>query len=180
VAIVVALIVKFQMGSPVLFRQLRPGYQAKPFTLLKFRTMNLASDERGNLHPDEKRLTRLGELLRRYSLDEIPQFWNVLKGEMSMVGPRPLLMTYLDRYSAEQARRHAVKPGVTGWAQANGRNALSWEERFQLDVWYVDHRSLWLDLKIMAKTIRKVYLREDISRSGHATVPEFTGNNPPR
>jgi lipopolysaccharide/colanic/teichoic acid biosynthesis glycosyltransferase len=179
-AIVVALIVKFQMGSPVLFRQLRPGYQAKPFTLLKFRTMNSARDEQGSLHPDEQRLTKLGELLRRYSLDEIPQFWNVLKGEMSMVGPRPLLMRYLDRYSAEQARRHAVKPGVTGWAQANGRNALSWEERFQLDVWYVDHWSLWVDIKIIAKTIPMVYLREGISKSGHATVPEFTGNNPSR
>jgi sugar O-acyltransferase (sialic acid O-acetyltransferase NeuD family) len=176
VVIVVALVVRLQMGSPVFFRQVRPGYKAKPFTLLKFRTMNSVRDKQGSLLSDEKRLTKLGELLRRYSMDEIPQLWNVLKGEMSLVGPRPLLMQYLNRYTAEQARRHEVKPGVTGWAQANGRNALSWEERFQLDVWYVDHWSIWLDLRIIAKTIRKVYLREGISKSGHATVPEFIGN----
>jgi lipopolysaccharide/colanic/teichoic acid biosynthesis glycosyltransferase len=180
VVIVVALMVRLQMGSPVFFRQARPGYRAKPFTLLKFRTMNSARDEQGSLLSDEKRLTKLGALLRRYSVDEIPQLWNVLKGEMSLVGPRPLLMQYLERYTAEQARRHEVKPGITGWAQVNGRNALSWEERFQLDVWYVDHWSIWLDLKIIAKTIRKVYLREGISKSGHATVPEFMGNNQAR
>ncbi len=173
----VALVVRLQMGSPVLFRQVRPGYKAKPFTLLKFRTMNSVGDEQGSLLPDEERLTKLGALLRRYSVDELPQLWNVLKGEMSLVGPRPLLMQYLERYTPEQARRHEVKPGVTGWAQVNGRNALSWEERFQLDVWYVDHWSLWLDVKIIMKTIRKVFLREGISQSGHVTMPEFTGNN---
>ena len=177
VMIVVALLVRFQMGSPVFFRQVRPGYKTKPFTLLKFRTMNSTRDKRGDLLSDEKRLTKLGALLRRYSLDEIPQLWNLLKGEMSLVGPRPLLMRYLDRYTPEQARRHEVKPGITGWAQVNGRNALGWEERFQLDVWYVDHGSMLLDLKIIAKTIRKVLRREGISKSGHATVPEFIGNN---
>lgn len=166
--------VRFQMGSPVFFRQVRPGYKAKPFTLLKFRTMNTACDEQGRLLPDGKRLTKLGELLRRFSVDELPQLWNVLKGEMSFVGPRPLLMQYLERYTPEQARRHEVKPGMTGWAQVNGRNALSWEKRFRLDVWYVDHSSIWLDLKIIVKTIRKVFLREGISQNGHATMPAFT------
>lgn len=180
VVIVVALVVRLRMGSPVFFRQVRPGYMAKPFTLLKFRTMNSARDERGSLLPDEKQLTKLGSLLRRYSVDELPQLWNVLKGEMSLVGPRPLLMQYLDRYTPEQARRHEVKPGVTGWAQVNGRNDLSWEERFQLDVWYVDHWSLWLDEKILMRTIRKVFLREGISQSGHVTMPEFLGNNQAR
>jgi sugar transferase EpsL len=180
VVIVVALAVRLQVGSPVFFRQVRPGYRAKPFVLLKFRTMNSARDEQGTLLSDEKRLTKLGGLLRRYSLDEVPQLWNVLIGDMSIVGPRPLLMQYLDRYTPEQARRHEVKPGVTGWAQVNGRNALSWEERFQQDVWYVDHLSVGVDLKIIAKTIRKVYLQEGISRSGHATMPEFMGNNQAR
>jgi sugar transferase EpsL len=177
VVIVVALLVRLQMGRPVFFRQVRPGYKAKLFALLKFRTMNSARDDHGRLLPDEKRLTKFGRLLRRCSVDELPQLWNVLRGEMSLVGPRPLLMQYLDRYSPEQARRHEVKPGVTGWAQVNGRNALSWEERFQLDVWYVDHRSFWLDVKVIAKTITKVFLREGISQNGHATMPEFIGNH---
>ncbi len=180
VAMVVALAVRLQMGRPVFFRQVRPGYKAMPFTLLKFRTMNSAGDAQGSLLSDEKRLTKLGEFLRRFSLDEIPQLWNVLKGEMSLVGPRPLLSQYLGRYTPEQARRHEVKPGVTGWAQVNGRNTLSWEQRFQLDVWYVDHWSLWIDLKIIVKTIRKVWMREGISGSGHATMPEFLGSNQPR
>jgi len=173
----VALLVRLQMDSPVFFRQFRPGYRGKPFTLLKFRTMNSARDGQGRLLPDEERLTKLGALLRRYSLDELPQLWNVLKGEMSLVGPRPLLMQYLERYTPEQARRHDVKPGLTGWAQVNGRNALSWEEKFRLDVWYVDHWSLGLDARILAMTIRKIVLREGIAQSGHATTPEFTGRS---
>jgi sugar transferase EpsL len=177
VVIVVAFMVLLQMGSPVFFRQVRPGLNAKPFPLLKFRTMNSARNEQGSLLPDEKRLTKLGELLRRCSADELPQLWNVLKGEMSLVGPRPLLMQYLDRYTTEQARRHQVKPGMTGWAQVNGRNALSWEERFNIDVWYVDHCSIWLDIKILAKTIQKVFSREGISKRGYATAPEFLGND---
>jgi lipopolysaccharide/colanic/teichoic acid biosynthesis glycosyltransferase/glycosyltransferase involved in cell wall biosynthesis len=177
VAMIVALTVRVQMGSPVFFRQVRPGHKAKPFTLLKFRTMNTARDEHGNLLSDEKRLTKLGVLLRRYSLDEIPQLWNVWKGEMSLVGPRPLLVDYLPRYSSEQARRHEVKPGLTGWAQVNGRNALDWHQRFELDVWYVDHWSLGLDTKILWKTVGKVFRGEGISLDGHATMPEFTGDN---
>lgn len=173
----VALLVGLQMNSPVLFRQLRPGYRGKPFMLVKFRTMNSARDEQGRLLPDEKRLTKLGSLLRRYSLDELPQLWNVLKGEMSLVGPRPLLMQYLERYTPEQARRHDVKPGLTGWAQVNGRNALSWEEKFRLDVWYADHWSLGFDARILAMTIRKIFRREGIAQRGHATMPEFTGRN---
>jgi sugar transferase EpsL len=177
VVIVVALMVRLQMGSPVFFRQLRPGYRAKPFTLLKFRTMNSACDEQGSLLSDEKRLTKLGELLRRYSVDEIPQLWNVVKGEMSLVGPRPLLMQYLDRYTAEQTRRHEVKPGVTGWAQANGRNTLSWEQKFVLDQWYVDHQTLRLDMKILCKTIWQTITSQGISQPGHATAEEFRGNS---
>ncbi|MBZ5570399.1 MAG: sugar transferase [Acidobacteriia bacterium] len=172
-----AIAIRLSMGSPVLFRQVRPGYQSKPFVLLKFRTMNSMCDTQGSLLADERRLTRLGRLLRRFSLDEIPQLWNVWKGEMSLVGPRPLLMEYLERYTPEQARRHDVKPGITGWAQVNGRNALSWEERFRLDVWYVDHWSLALDCRIILMTIRKVLLREGISQRGHATMPKFLGNN---
>jgi lipopolysaccharide/colanic/teichoic acid biosynthesis glycosyltransferase/glycosyltransferase involved in cell wall biosynthesis len=177
VGVIVALMVRLQMGSPVFFRQERPGYSAKPFTLLKFRTMNSAYDEQGNLLSDEERLTKFGKLLRRHSLDEIPQLWNVLKGEMSLVGPRPLLMQYLGRYSAEQARRHEVKPGLTGWAQVNGRNTLVWGERLRLDIWYVDHLSLGLDLKIILKTARNVLKREGITHLRHATMPEFMGND---
>lgn len=170
-----ALIVRLQMGGPVLFCQTRPGYKAKPFRLLKFRTMNSARDESGNLLSDEKRLTKLGALLRRYSLDEIPQLWNVLRGEMSLVGPRPLLMQYLDRYTEEQARRHEVVPGVTGWAQVRGRNAVGWEEKFALDVWYVDHLSCFLDIKILAMTLWKVANSEGINQPGQATAEEFKG-----
>jgi sugar transferase EpsL len=176
VAIVVALVVRLKMGSPVVFRQVRPGYKAKPFTLLKFRTMNSQRDERGCLLPDEKRLTKLGELLRRYSLDEIPQFWNVLRGEMSFVGPRPLLMEYLDRYTPEQARRHEVKPGITGWAQVNGRNAITWEQKFTLDEWYVDHGTAGLDMKILVKTIWRTLTSHGIKQQGHATAEEFRGS----
>ncbi len=177
VVIVVALVVWLRMGSPVFFRQVRPGYKAKPFTLLKFRTMNSLRDEQGGLLSDEKRLTKLGALLRRYSVDEIPQLWNVLKGEMSLVGPRPLLQQYLDRYTPEQTRRHEVKPGITGWAQVSGRNALDWGERFRLDIWYVEHWSLRLDAKIIWKTVRNLLKREGISQRGHATMPEFMGND---
>lgn len=177
VAVGVALVVRLQMGSPVFFRQVRPGYKAEAFTLVKFRTMNSARDEQGNLLSDEKRLTNLGKLLRRYSVDEIPQLWNVLKGEMSFVGPRPLLMQYLERYTPEQARRHEVKPGITGWAQVNGRNALSWPTRLSLDQWYVDHWSLALDTRILLRTISQVVMRTNIAHQGHATMPKFTRND---
>lgn len=165
-----------EMGSPVLFRQVRPGLHGKPFVMYKFRTMTDERDAEGNLLPDEKRLTPLGRFLREQSLDELPEFINVLKGEMSLVGPRPLLMEYLERYTPEQARRHEVKPGITGWAQVNGRNALSWEEKFKLDVWYVDNWNLLLDIKILVMTLVKVLRREGISAEGHATMPEFKGN----
>jgi lipopolysaccharide/colanic/teichoic acid biosynthesis glycosyltransferase len=171
----VALVLRLQMGSPVFFRQVRPGYRAQPFTLLKFRTMNSARDEQGSLLPDEERLTKLGAFLRRYSVDELPQLWNVLKGEMSLVGPRPLLMQYLARYTPEQMRRHEVKPGITGWVQINGRNTLTWDRKFQLDLWYVDHHSLWVDARILARTFSRVLKREGISQHAHATMPEFMG-----
>jgi len=176
VMLVVALLVLLTMGRPVLFRQQRPGLRGKPFTLYKFRTMRDARTPSGELLPDELRLTTFGKWLRSTSLDELPELFNVFKGEMSLVGPRPLLMEYLPRYSPEQARRHEVKPGITGWAQVNGRNALSWEEKFQLDVWYVDHWNLWLDMKILLLTIWKVLKREGISAEGSATMPVFTGN----
>ena len=172
----VALRIWREMGSPVLFRQVRPGLQGKPFVMYKFRTMTEERDAEGNLLPDEMRLTRFGRFLREHSLDELPEFFNVLKGDMSLVGPRPLLMEYLDRYTPEQARRHELKPGITGWAQVNGRNALSWEEKFKLDVWYVDNWNLLLDLKILLMTIVKVLRREGISAQGHATMPEFKGS----
>jgi sugar transferase EpsL len=171
----IAALARLLLGSPVFVRQLRPGLHGRPFTLLKFRTMTEARDPVGNLLPDEQRLTRLGRFLRRTSLDELPELINVLKGEMSLVGPRPLLMRYLDRYTPEQARRHEVKPGITGWAQINGRNALTWEEKFKLDVWYVDHRSFWLDAKILLLTLWKVLQREGINQPGHATMEEFRG-----
>jgi sugar transferase EpsL len=174
--LVVAALVRIQHGAPILFSQVRPGYQGKLFTLRKFRTMTDARDPQGNLLPDEERLTALGRFLRASSLDELPELINVLKGEMSLVGPRPLLVQYLARYSAEQARRHQVLPGMTGWAQVNGRNAITWEDKFNLDVWYVDHCSLSLDLKILGLTLLKVIRREGISQPGHATAEEFMGS----
>lgn len=173
--LVIALLVRLSLGSPVLFRQQRAGLHGKPFTLIKFRTMRDAFDERGKLLPDEVRLTRFGNWLRHTSLDELPELLNVLKGEMSLVGPRPLLLEYLPRYNAQQARRHEVKPGITGWAQVNGRNALSWDEKFRLDVWYVDHWNIWLDIHILLLTLWKVLKREGISAEGSATMPVFMG-----
>ena len=170
---ILALLVRRQMGSPVLFRQQRPGLHGQPFMMNKFRTMTDARDADGNLLPDEDRLTGLGKFLRATSLDELPELLNVLKGEMSLIGPRPLLMRYLDRYTPEQARRHEVRPGITGWAQINGRNALSWEEKFALDVWYVDHCNLLLDVRILLLTVWKVIRREGISQEGQATMYEF-------
>lgn len=173
---VIAVAIWTQMGRPIFFRQIRPGYKGKPFEMVKFRTMSNKQDDQGNLLPDEQRLTSLGKFLRKTSLDEFPELFNVLKGDMSLVGPRPLLLHYLERYTPEQARRHEVKPGITGWAQVNGRNAISWEEKFTLDVWYVDNQSLWLDIKILAITIWKVFRREGITAKGEATMPEFMGN----
>lgn len=170
----VAICIRMTMGSPVLFRQVRPGLGGKPFVLHKFRTMTRAQRDDG-VSSDARRLTKLGRFLRSTSLDEVPELFDVLRGEMSLVGPRPLLMQYLDRYTPEQARRHEVKPGVTGWAQVNGRNALSWEEKFTFDVWYVDHRSLLLDVKILALTICKILSRQGIHQPGQATMEEFTG-----
>lgn len=175
VLLIVTLMIRRQMGSPVFFRQTRPGRNGMPFQMIKFRTMRDSVDEFGNPLPDSERLTRLGHFLRSSSQDELPELWNVIKGDMSLVGPRPLLMEYLPLYSPEQARRHEVRPGVTGWAQINGRNAISWHEKFALDVWYVDNRSLWLDLKIIWLTFRKVLKREGISAAGEATMPKFTG-----
>jgi sugar transferase EpsL len=173
--LVLALAVRLTLGSPVLFRQTRPGLHGHPFTLVKFRTMKDATRPDGTALPDADRLTRFGRLLRASSLDELPELWNVLRGDMSLVGPRPLLMRYLPRYTAEQARRHEVRPGITGWAQVNGRNATSWEERLAMDVWYVDNRSLGLDLRILGRTVRQVLVREGISHPGSATMHEFTG-----
>ena len=175
--LVVIWMVRRKLGSPVFFTQMRPGLQGKPFLMVKFRTMTDARGPDGALLPDADRLTPFGRFLRATSLDELPELWNVLKGDMSLVGPRPLLMEYLPLYSPEQARRHAVRPGVTGWAQVNGRNSLSWDDKFKLDVWYVDHRSLWLDLKILWLTVRKVLVREGISAAGEATMGKFTGSS---
>ena len=175
VLLLVALAILLRMGRPVLFRQVRPGWHEEPFSLVKFRTMADIRDFRGNLLPDGKRLTPLGGILRRLSLDELPQLWNVLKGELSLVGPRPLLMEYLPRYSAFERRRHEVKPGITGWAQVHGRNALTWQHRFALDVWYVDHWSIGLDLRILMLTVRAVWRREGISQPGFATMTKFLG-----
>jgi lipopolysaccharide/colanic/teichoic acid biosynthesis glycosyltransferase len=177
IIVLTTTLVYFAHGRPVLFRQIRPGYKGKPFTIYKFRTMTNQRDKYGNLLPDEARLTRLGRFLRSTSLDEIPELINILKGEMSWVGPRPLLMQYLDRYTVEQARRHDVLPGITGWAQINGRNALTWDDKFKFDVWYVDHWSLSLDMKILLLTFWKVITREGISQPGHATAEEFMGTN---
>ena len=175
----VALAIRWKIGSPVFFRQKRPGLHGKPFYMLKFRTMTDARDAQGNLLPDDQRMTSLGRLLRKTSLDELPEIVNVLKGDMSMVGPRPLLMHYLDRYTPQQARRHEVMPGVTGWAQVNGRNAISWEKKFELDVWYVENRTMLLDIKILFLTLWKVLQRGDISAEGHATIEEFQGTPDP-
>ncbi|HPL96616.1 MAG TPA: sugar transferase [Smithellaceae bacterium] len=174
--IFLAAAIRWKLGTPVLFRQQRPGLNGRPFWLLKFRTMTDACDAGGKLLPDAARLTAFGRFLRAASLDELPELFNVLKGDMSLVGPRPLLMQYLDRYTPEQARRHEVRPGITGWAQVNGRNAITWEEKFKLDVWYVDNWSLWLDVKIIAMTIWKILKREGISQPGQATMQEFMGN----
>lgn len=175
--ILLAVTVRIFLGAPVLFKQERPGLGGRPFLILKFRTMKEARDSAGNLLPDAQRLTRLGSFLRATSLDELPELLNVLRGEMSLVGPRPLLMSYLPLYSPEQARRHSVLPGITGWAQIHGRNALSWEEKFRLDVWYVDHCSLGLDVKILLQTVGKVFRREGINQPGQATMEEFTGKS---
>lgn len=176
VLIVTALFVRIKLGSPVLFKQMRPGLNEKPFNMLKFRTMTDERDANGKLLPDAQRLTRFGRFLRATSLDELPELLNVLKGDMSLVGPRPLLMQYLTRYTPEQARRHKAKPGITGWAQVNGRNALTWEEKFKLDVWYVDNQSVWLDIKIIFMTIWKILKREGINQQGQATMEEFMGD----
>jgi sugar transferase EpsL len=174
----IALLVRVRLGSPVFFTQRRPGRFGEPFRIIKFRTMRDARDANGGLLPDDERLTRFGDLLRSTSLDELPELINVLRGEMSLVGPRPLLMEYLPVYSPTQARRHLVRPGVTGLAQVNGRNAISWEDKFELDVFYVDHRSLWLDLRILARTARQVASRDGISMEGYATSPWFSGSPP--
>jgi len=171
---VAALLIRLTMGSPVLFRQQRPGRHGRPFTLLKFRTMTEAVGPDGEPLPDATRLTPLGYSLRKFSIDELPQLWNVLRGEMSLVGPRPLLMEYLPRYTPEQRRRHEVTPGITGWAQVNGRNELSWEQKFDLDVWYVDHASLWLDCRILLLTVLRTLTMQGISQRGEATAPKFT------
>ncbi len=176
VLLVCALLVRFGLGHPILFRQSRPGFRGRPFTLLKFRTMSDARGADGNLLPDDRRLTRIGRLLRSLSLDELPQLWNVFRGDMSLVGPRPLLQEYLERYTPQQARRHDVLPGITGWAQVRGRNSLSWEEKFSLDIWYVDNWSLGLDLRILLKTVMQVVKRRGISQAGHVTMPQFTGS----
>ncbi|HQB40095.1 MAG TPA: sugar transferase [Deltaproteobacteria bacterium] len=176
VVILVAAAVRIRIGSPVLFRQERPGLRARPFIILKFRTMKAAFDTKGQPLPDAERMTRFGALLRSTSLDELPELFNVLKGDMSLVGPRPLLMEYLPLYSKEQSRRHEVRPGITGWAQVNGRNAINWEQRFQLDVWYVDNHSIPLDLRILSLTMAKVLKRENVNESGQATMSKFKGN----
>lgn len=168
--------VKKELGSPVLFRQTRPGLHGKPFEMIKFRTMKDATDKEGNALPDSERLTEFGKKLRASSLDELPELWNVLKGDMSLVGPRPLLMEYLPLYNAEQAKRHNVRPGVTGYAQVNGRNSLSWEDKFKLDTWYVEHQSFLLDMKILLKTVKKVIIKDGISADGEATMSKFTGS----
>lgn len=175
ILLIIALMVRFKLGSPVIFTQQRPGINGEPFFMYKFRTMTDAKDADGNLLPDDKRLPKFGKILRSTSLDELPELICVLKGDMSLVGPRPLMMKYLPRYTPDQARRHEVKPGITGWAQVNGRNAISWEERFDLDVWYVDNWNIWVDIKIIFKTIMSVFQREGITQQGHVTMEEFMG-----
>jgi len=175
--LITGLLVKSKLGTPVIFRQERAGKNGKPFIICKFRTMTDERNEDGNLLPDEKRLARFGAFLRSTSIDELPELWNVLKGEMSLVGPRPLHIRYIERYSAEQKRRLEIRPGMTGWAQVNGRNALSWEDRFKMDVWYVDNRNLWLDIRILLLTMLKVFKREGISGKNHPTMEEFDGSD---
>lgn len=175
--LVLMCLVRRNLGSPVFFIQVRPGLNGLPFKMVKFRTMTDERDIDGKLLPDAMRLTRFGRFLRASSLDELPELWNVLKGEMSLVGPRPLLVEYLNLYSPDQARRHEVRPGITGWAQVNGRNAISWEEKLKLDVWYVDHHTMFLDIKILWLTLRKVLLRDGVSASGEVTMPRFTGSS---
>lgn len=177
VVIVVALLIRFKLGSPILFTQERPGLNGTVFKMMKFRTMLDGKDKHGNLLPDHERMTKFGAFLRSTSLDELPGLFNVLKGDMSLVGPRPLLVQYLPLYNNEQARRHNVRPGITGWAQVNGRNAISWEDKFMLDVWYVDNQSFWLDIKILFLTVKKVFVREGISADGHVTIEPFKGSN---
>ncbi|GAA0772400.1 sugar transferase [Castellaniella ginsengisoli] len=177
VILVLAWMIRRRLGSPVLFRQMRPGLHGRPFYMIKFRTMRDAVGTDGQPLPDAERMTPFGRLLRSTSLDELPELWNVLKGDMSLVGPRPLLMEYLPLYTPDQARRHEVRPGITGWAQVNGRNALGWEDKFRLDVWYVDNQSLWLDLKILYLTVKKVLVRDGISAEGEATMSKFTGRH---
>lgn len=174
--LILCLLIRHKLGSPVFFRQIRPGLHGQPFEMVKFRTMTDACGPDGTLLPDAERLTPFGRFLRSTSLDELPELWNVLKGDMSLVGPRPLLVEYLPLYSPEQARRHEVRPGITGWAQVNGRNAISWEEKFALDTWYVDHQSLLLDIRILWLTVKKVLVREGISAAGEATIGKFTGS----
>jgi len=174
--LVLAWMIRRKLGSPVFFRQVRPGLLGRPFTMVKFRTMTAERGPDGALLPDAQRLVPFGRFLRASSLDELPELWNVLRGEMSLVGPRPLLMEYLPLYSPEQARRHEVRPGITGWAQVNGRNSISWKDKFALDVWYVDHRSLWLDVRILWLTVRKVLVRDGISAAGDSTMPRFEGD----
>ena len=176
ILMVLAILIWIQMGRPIMFKQMRPGLHGRSFFMYKFRTMTDERNANGALLADEQRITGLGKFLRSSSMDELPELFNVLKGDMSLVGPRPLLVQYLDRYTPEQARRHEVKPGITGWAQVNGRNAITWEEKFTLDVWYVDNWSLWLDIKILAMTVVKVFRREGISAAGEATMTEFKGN----
>ena len=174
--LLIGILVRINLGGPVLFRQTRPGYHGNPFQLIKFRTMTDEKNSEGDLLPDRERLPRFGRFLRSTSLDELPELWNVLKGDMSLVGPRPLLLEYLDLYSPEQARRHDVRPGLSGWAQVNGRNALDWDEKLELDVWYVDNRSLWLDIKILSMTVAKVLKRDSVSHADHATMDKFRGS----
>ncbi|WP_276573962.1 sugar transferase [Comamonas thiooxydans] len=176
---ILVMVIRRKLGSPVFFRQLRPGLHGKPFEMVKLRTMTDERGPDGQLLPDAARLTSFGRFLRSTSLDELPELWNVLKGDMSLVGPRPLLMEYMPLYTSEQARRHEARPGVTGWAQVNGRNAISWEEKFELDVWYVDHQSLWLDIKILWLTVKRVLVRDGISAEGEATMRKFTGHKKP-
>ena len=176
VIIMLAIVISSVIGNPIVFKQLRPGLNGKPFCIYKFRTMNNHKNGKGELLPDAQRLTAFGQWLRSTSLDELPSLWNVLRGDMSLVGPRPLLLEYLPLYNAEQTRRHQLKPGITGWAQVNGRNAISWEDKFKLDVWYIDNQSLYLDVKIILLTIKKVLCRDDINAKDEATMPKFTGS----